>query len=62
MDLHEIVIPAVEEIHSWNGTELINLEANDQLQIKSNGAQYLKLKVPAGKTYSFRIKLTIEEV
>ena len=62
MDLYEFVIPAVEAIHSWNGTERVELTEGDEFKIESDGVDILRLPIPVGKTYSIRIRLTVEEV
>ena len=62
MDLYEYTLPAIEALHSWNGTELIQLSEGNELKIESDGVDHLKLEVPEGKTYSIRIRIIVEEV
>ena len=62
MDLHQTVIPAKEEKRSWSGTGRYELTEGDEFKIESDGVDILRLPIPEGKTYSIRIKLSIEEV
>ena len=62
MDLTLITIPAVPEKVHGHGVGVIDVEDNDKLVIRTNGVEHLRVDVPNGKTYRFRIEVAVEEV
>ena len=62
MDLTISTIPATEEKVHGHGVGVIDVEGHDKLVIRTNGLEHLRVDVPNGKTYRFRIEVSAEEV
>jgi len=62
MDLTISTIPATEEKIHGHGVGVIDVEGKDKLILRTNGNEHLHVDIPNGKTYRFRIEVSVEEV